>query len=509
MGTKKIVFFLLAFVFSLPLFADKWDNKTSGLEGKKILVFTKNGKGYVHDNIQASVEMFMELGRRNNMNVDTTSSSTIFRKKDLFYYDAIVFSNTNSSVFDTQDKREGFMKFIQSGRGFLGIHSAVCTEPEWTWFKQMIGGTFDFHPPFQKFSVYPLDKSHPCTETVPEQWKVEDELYILKEMNPNIRVLMVADFSSPDFHSPTPLPGTFGQQFPCVWSNDFDGGRQWVTTLGHDKKEYADSTFIAHIKGGLKWALTRERLYILAIGNSFSHDAVENHLFDLAQAEGVELYIGNASIGGCSLETHWENASNDYNRYGYHTQSRWGTKSKKETRLQEAIEDNVWDIITVQQVSQNSGMIDTYFPYLPNLIKYVKKHSANPNPTIAFHLTWAYETKSSHPGFATYNNNQMTMYNAILQTVEEATEKVGINLIIPSGIAIQNARKKLPSSQFCRDGFHLSFGIGRYTAACTWFETLTGIPVIGNKYRPENVSEEEVVSIQKTVHEIVSFKPIK
>ena len=40
---------------------------------------------------------------------------------------------------------------------------------------------------------------------------------------------------------------------------------------------------------------------VLAIGNSFSQDAVEQYLHELGEAEGYELVIGNLFIGGCSL----------------------------------------------------------------------------------------------------------------------------------------------------------------------------------------------------------------
>ena len=40
---------------------------------------------------------------------------------------------------------------------------------------------------------------------------------------------------------------------------------------------------------------------VLAIGNSFSQDAVEQYLYELAAAQGDSLVIGNAYIGGAPL----------------------------------------------------------------------------------------------------------------------------------------------------------------------------------------------------------------
>ena len=47
---------------------------------------------------------------------------------------------------------------------------------------------------------------------------------------------------------------------------------------------------------------------VLAIGNSFSEDAVEQYLYELAAAQGDSLVIGNAYIGGCSIDHQWSNA---------------------------------------------------------------------------------------------------------------------------------------------------------------------------------------------------------
>ena len=47
---------------------------------------------------------------------------------------------------------------------------------------------------------------------------------------------------------------------------------------------------------------------ILSIGNSFSQDAVEQYLHEIAAADGRQVIIGNMYIGGCSLAKHLVNA---------------------------------------------------------------------------------------------------------------------------------------------------------------------------------------------------------
>ena len=51
----------------------------------------------------------------------------------------------------------------------------------------------------------------------------------------------------------------------------------------------------------------KKSVKILAIGNSFSDDAME-HLAVILKGAGVEnISLGNLYIGGCSLETHYNN----------------------------------------------------------------------------------------------------------------------------------------------------------------------------------------------------------
>jgi hypothetical protein len=89
-------------------------------------------------------------------------------------------------------------------------------------------------------------------------------------------------------------------------------------------------------------------------------------------------------------------------------------------------------------------------------------------------MTWAYQASSSHAGFANYGKNQMKMYNAITDAVKTTIlTNNSIDGFIPSGTAVQNLRG-VYGDTLTRDGFHLSYGIGRYTAALMWYKQLTG-----------------------------------
>lgn len=239
---------------------------------------------------------------------------------------------------------------------------------------------------------------------------------------------------------------------------------------------------------------------ILAIGNSFSQDAAESYVDDLAKADGVQLIIANMYIGGCSLERHWKNAEGDSAAYSYRKIVNGDTTIVAKQRLSAAIQDENWDYITFQQASPYSGIIDSYFPYLTNLLGYTKQLATNRKVKFAFHQTWAYAANSKHTGFKSYNNDQQQMYQAIMNAVEIAVKKAGINIVIPAGTAIQNGRTSAIGDNFCRDGYHLSLGVGRFTAACTWYETLLKRNVMKNSFIPAGVTPEEARVAKNAAH---------
>ena len=81
----------------------------------------------------------------------------------------------------------------------------------------------------------------------------------------------------------------------------------------------------------------RRQLKILAIGNSFSQDAVEQYLHELAEAEGISTIIGNMFIGGCSLERHVKNARDNAPAYAYRKIGTDGKKREKGKMSLEAV----------------------------------------------------------------------------------------------------------------------------------------------------------------------------
>lgn len=218
-------------------------------------------------------------------------------------------------------------------------------------------------------------------------------------------------------------------------------------------------------------------LKMLAIGNSFSDNTVQ-YLYDVAKAEGMtDILIARLYIGGCSLAMHVENAETNAPAYSYYKNDSGMWKETEAASLLYALQDEQWDIITMQQASGSSGKAETYRASIDQLVKYVNENKTNPNARLVWHMTWAYQQGSTNKAFAGYNEDQMTMYNAITEAVQQVIEPMPeFHSVIPVGTAIQNARTSFIGDELTRDTYHLN-DLGKVIGSYTWYAAFTGKPL--------------------------------
>ena len=233
----------------------------------RALIYTHNGltaegkKGFVHDNIAASVKALQELGQENGIAMDVSDDPKSFADENLKKYRAVIFDNSNNTAFDTPEQKAAFQKFIHAGGGFVGIHSATGSERKWPWFWQLAGGTFWFHAPLQKFTINIVDKKHPATAGLPgETWAWEDEFYVMKEQPKDLRVLLAGNIKPLKMPaSQRKLADAMPDSIPLAWCHEFEGARSFYTALGHKKEYYGDPLFRQHLLGGIQWALKLDK----------------------------------------------------------------------------------------------------------------------------------------------------------------------------------------------------------------------------------------------------------
>lgn len=232
---------------------------------------------------------------------------------------------------------------------------------------------------------------------------------------------------------------------------------------------------------------------VLSIGNSFSEDA-QRFLWSIAQSYGIpveNIVVANMYIGGSELAQHVTNIANDAAAYTYQLYEDATVETINGVKLSAAIRAERWDVVTFQQASHYSGLPLQYANHIETLTRFVEQNATNPNVQIMWHMTWAYQQTSTHSGFANYNQDQMTMYNAILNAVAQKVTPISqVMNVIPAGTAIQNARTSYIGDLFTRDGYHLSDPLGRYIAGLSYFKTITGFTLDkATIFRPSGVTE--------------------
>jgi type 1 glutamine amidotransferase len=230
---------------------------------RRVLVYTKNQTGtneagkklYVHDNLAASVAAIKKLGTENDFLVDASDDPKIFGSDNLKKYKALIFSNTNNEIFDNEEQKAAFREYIRAGGGFVGIHSASGSMRAWPWFWEMLGGKFSRHAKMQTFTVSVNGPTDISTAYFPKTFQWTDEFYFCDHMPNDLQVLLMGDLATLDDPDKAKSAGAHKDKFPLAWKHRFDGGREWYTSLGHQKEHYADPKFTKHLLGGILWAM--------------------------------------------------------------------------------------------------------------------------------------------------------------------------------------------------------------------------------------------------------------
>ena len=265
------------------------------------------------------------------------------------------------------------------------------------------------------------------------------------------------------------------------------------------------ATDLAQLKLMLAGVEFDDSLKILTIGNSFAIDATQ-HLYGIMDEGGVQnIVLANLFIAGCSITPHANNLDEEAEKYIYYKNTDGTWHSTPDFSANEALEQEDWDIVCIQQGPEDSGVPET-FERLEDLIDHIK--AVQPTAEIIWHMTWSYPEYSTAVGFDEYfNNDQMTMYNAIVDCVQDIIlPNDRISKVMPVGTTIQNLRTSYLGDTLNRDGLHLSRGIGRYAAALTWYSVITGNSIDDITFVPSDFPEiaENMLAIKDAVNKALA-----
>jgi uncharacterized protein len=181
-------------------------------------------------------------------------------------YNAVIFFSTSRDALDDNAKT-ALRQYMRAGGGFVGIHNAFGTLYNWPYYEGLLGGANYFdHGPERSGDVVMQNTSDVSTQGLPKRWGFIDEWYNLVPFPTHVRFLATVDEKSygPSTRgeggprrplTPGVAPAGFvppeqsvvghnpghGDFHPVAWCQYYDGGKAWLTTLGHDAGDFAAS----------------------------------------------------------------------------------------------------------------------------------------------------------------------------------------------------------------------------------------------------------------------------
>lgn len=216
-------------------------------EPRKVLIYHKT-LGYHHESIETGSEILNRLFTSKGYPVVITEDAGYFQEDSLQQFAAVVFLNTTGDVLDHRQQAD-FIRYIEAGGGYIGIHAAADTEYDWPWYNGLVGAYFNGHPGNPNVRTALVKKTEAkfeATDSLADEFRRTDEWYNYRDIDSTIVPLLTLDESSYE-------GGTMKGKHPITWYHEYDGGKAFYTGFGHTTETYSEPVFKSMISKALDY----------------------------------------------------------------------------------------------------------------------------------------------------------------------------------------------------------------------------------------------------------------
>lgn len=265
---------------------EEWTNKIEQLApsqpavkpGKKhkVLIFDRF-TGFDHWVTPHTTEVMKILGDKSGAyEWEVSKDPFSFETKNLKKYDAVVLNN-NCSIGPRRDQfldmmdedtdlsekekkkkaaelEKNLINFVKKGGGLMVIHGGIVMQNNSQAFSEMVGGSFDYHPPQQKVILELVEPEHPLVASFEGQPFVHvDEPYLFKNAyaDKNFRPLLYMETSK---LSKNKKP--FDENIKYVsWIKKYGKGRVFYTSPSHNAQSFEDERMLKFLLNGAQYVL--------------------------------------------------------------------------------------------------------------------------------------------------------------------------------------------------------------------------------------------------------------
>ena len=174
---------------------------------------------------------------RSGINITYTNSPADLNQENLAKFDALILYANHDSITSSQEK--ALLDFVESGKGFIPIHSASWCFRNSPKMVSLMGGQFKSHET-GTFTANIVMPDHPIMKGL-EPFETWDETYVHDKLVDDKTVLMER------------VEGD--QKEPWTWVRTQGKGRVFYTAYGHDERTWNNPGFQALITNGIFWAV--------------------------------------------------------------------------------------------------------------------------------------------------------------------------------------------------------------------------------------------------------------